>query len=125
LKIFYAVQATGNGHIARAVELLPFIRQYGTVDVFLSGSNSDLQTDLPVKYRSKGLSLFYHKNGGLDYWRMLKELSVVTAYNDARQLPVEKYDVVINDFESITSLACRLKKGSFHMFWSPGKFSKC
>jgi uncharacterized protein (TIGR00661 family) len=110
LKIFYAVQATGNGHIARAAELLPFLQQYGSVDIFLSGSNSDLQTELPVKYRSKGVSLFYHKNGGLDYWRMLKEVSVVNAYKDAKQLPVKKYDMVINDFESITSMACKLKK---------------
>jgi uncharacterized protein (TIGR00661 family) len=110
LKILYAVQATGNGHIARSVELVPYLQQYGTVDIFLSGSNSDLQSGLPVKYRSKGLSLFYHKNGGLDYWRMVKELSVVNAYKDAMQLPIEKYDIVINDFDSITSLACRLKR---------------
>jgi len=110
LKIFYAVQATGNGHIARAIELLPYLKQYGNVDVFLSGSNSDLKVDLPVVYRSKGLSLLYHKNGGLDYLRMLKELSVVNAYRDAKALPVEKYDLVINDFESITAAACRMKK---------------
>jgi len=110
LKIFYAVQATGNGHIARAVELLPYLEQYGTVDIFLSGSNSDLHIDLPVKYRSRGLSLFYHKNGGLDYWKMFKELNLPAIYKHAKQLPVEKYDIVINDFESITSLACRLKK---------------
>lgn len=109
LQIFYAVQATGNGHIARAIELLPYLREYGTIDVFLSGSNSNLEVALPVKYRSKGLSLLYHKKGGLDYWRMLKELSVVNAYQDAKQLPVEKYDIVMNDFESITALACRMK----------------
>ena len=34
MKIFYAVQATGNGHISRAVELLPYLQQYGQVDVF-------------------------------------------------------------------------------------------
>lgn len=104
------MQATGNGHIARAAELLPYLQQYGTVDVFLSGCNSDLQTALPVKYRSKGLSLLYHKNGGLDYLKMFKEISLVNAYKDARQLPVEKYDIVINDFEAITALACKLKK---------------
>lgn len=110
MKIFYAVQATGNGHIARAIELYPFLKKYGSVDFFLSGSNSDLKVDLPVVYRSKGLSLLYHKNGGLDYWRMLKELSVVNAYKDAKALPVEKYDLIINDFESITALACKTKK---------------
>jgi len=42
MKIFYAVQATGNGHISRAMQLLPYLRRYGNVDIFLSGSNSQL-----------------------------------------------------------------------------------
>jgi len=110
MKIFYAVQATGNGHIARAMELVPYLQQYGEVDIFLSGSNSSLDCSLPVKYRSKGLCLFYSKRGGLDYWKMYKELSLKRVWNEAKALPVEKYDVVINDFECITSLACKLKK---------------
>jgi len=57
MKIFYAVQATGNGHISRATELVPLLQKYGEVDVFLSGSNYSLKTILPVAYRSKGLSL--------------------------------------------------------------------
>ena len=110
MKIFYAIQATGNGHIARATELMPYLQQYGEVDVFLSGSNSNLKFVLPVKYRSNGVSLFYGNRGGLDYWKMLKAFNPVSIFNEARQLPVENYDVVINDFESITSLACKLKK---------------
>ena len=110
MKILYSVQATGNGHIARAMELMPYLQQYGEVDVFLSGSNSHLNPKLPVKYRSKGLSLFYGNTGGLDYWRMWKELSLKRIWNEAKQLPVEKYDVVLNDFESITTMACRFKK---------------
>ncbi|MDD2793381.1 MAG: glycosyltransferase family protein [Sediminibacterium sp.] len=109
MKILYAVQATGNGHISRAMELLPFLEQYGTVDVFLSGNNSHLQPALPVKYRSKGLSLFYGNKGGLDYWKMLKDFSLRRIWNEARSLPVENYDIVLNDFDSITSLACKLK----------------
>ncbi len=109
LKIFYAIQATGNGHIARAMELMPYLEQYGTVDVFLSGSNSNLSFELPVKYRSKGVSLFYGNRGGLDYKKMIKVFNPLRIWNEAKQLPVEKYDVVINDFESITSLACRFK----------------
>lgn len=109
MKILYAVQATGNGHISRAMELMPYLQQYGEVDVFLSGSNSNLQPDLPVKFRSKGVSLFYGNTGGLDYLRMWKEFSLKRIWKEAKELPVEKYDVVLNDFESITSLACRLK----------------
>lgn len=110
MKILYAVQATGNGHISRAMELLPFIEQYGTVDVFLSGNNSHLQAALPVKFRSKGLSLFYGNKGGLDYWKMLKDFSIRRIWNEANSLPVENYDIVLNDFDSITSLACKLKR---------------
>jgi uncharacterized protein (TIGR00661 family) len=110
MKILYAIQATGNGHISRAMELMPYLQQYGQVDVFLSGSNSNLQPDLPVQFKSKGVSLFYGNTGGLDYLRMWKELSLKRIWQEANQLPVEKYDVVLNDFESITSLACRLKK---------------
>ena len=110
LKILYAVQATGNGHIARAMQLVPYLQEYGEVDVFLSGSNSNLNAALPIKYRSKGLSLFYGNKGGLDYLRMWKELNLGSLWKEAHELPVEKYDLVINDFESITSLACKLKK---------------
>lgn len=109
MKIFYAVQATGNGHIARAIELLPYLQQYGTVDVFLSGSNSNLPAALPVQYKSKGISLFYGNRGGLDYWKMIRAFQPLRVWKEARDLPVEKYDLVINDFESITSMACWLK----------------
>jgi uncharacterized protein (TIGR00661 family) len=110
MNIFYAIQATGNGHISRAMELLPFIQQYGNVDIFLSGSNANLKSNIPVTYKSKGVSLFYGNRGGLDYWKMMKDFSPVRIYKEAKDLPVEKYDIVINDFESITSLACKLKR---------------
>lgn len=109
MKILYAVQATGNGHISRAMELMPYLQQYGNVDVFLSGSNSHLNPNLPVAYKSKGLSLFYGNTGGLDYWRMFKECSIKRVWKEAHALPVEKYDLVINDFENICSLACKFK----------------
>lgn len=110
MKILYAVQATGNGHISRAHQLLPYLQEFGEVDVFLSGSNATLQADLPVKFRSKGLSLFYTECGTLDYWKTISSVRYFRILKEARDLPVEKYDFVLNDFEHITSLACRLKK---------------
>lgn len=112
MKIFYAVQATGNGHIARAKELLPYLSQYADVDVFLSGANSSLQPGFPVKYRSKGLSFFYNPSGGLDYKKTIKSLRLYGVWKDAKELPLENYDLIINDFDSITALACQLKKRS-------------
>jgi uncharacterized protein (TIGR00661 family) len=110
MKIFYAVQATGNGHISRAMEILPHLQQYGTVDLFLSGSNSNLAIDANVQYRSKGLSLFYSGNGGLNYLDTVKTLHPRRILREVKNLPVEKYDLVINDFESITAMACAYKK---------------
>ena len=110
MKIFYAVQATGNGHISRAMELLPYLENYGKVDLFLSGANSSLELNAPVKYRSKGLSLFYTCKGGLDYLTMAKKIAPLRLKKEIAELPVEQYDLVINDFECITSLACRQKK---------------
>lgn len=110
MKILYAVQATGNGHISRAMELLPYLKQYGNVDIFLSGNNSSLQLDAPVKYRSKGLSLYYSCTGGLSYWNTFKKFEPLRLKKEINELPVEKYDLVINDFEFITSAACAKKR---------------
>lgn len=111
MKIFYAVQATGNGHISRATELVPLLQKYGEVDIFLSGSNYSLKSNLPIAYRSKGLSLVYNDEvGSIDIKKTIKNISLRKFWSEAKFLPVEKYDLVINDFESITALACRLKK---------------
>ena len=110
MKIFYAVQATGNGHISRAMEILPYLERYGQVDIFLSGANNSLQLDASVKYRSKGLCLFYNNTGSLNYWQIVRQFAPLRILREVKELPVEKYDLVLNDFECITSLACAYKK---------------
>jgi uncharacterized protein (TIGR00661 family) len=122
MKIFYAVQATGNGHISRVMELLPHLQSYGTVDIFLSGANSSLALDAPIKYRSNGLSLFYNCTGGLDYWKMMKGYQPFKLKKEIQELPVEKYDLVINDFEYITAAACIKKKIPSVQFGHQGSF---
>jgi uncharacterized protein (TIGR00661 family) len=122
MKIFYAVQATGNGHISRAIQLLPYLEKLGTVDVFLSGANATLETPLPIKYRSNGLSLFYSTCGGLDYKKMWKHNSLRRALHEAKDLPVDKYDIVINDFDFITAQACRIKRKTSVQFGHQASF---
>lgn len=110
MKILYSVQATGNGHISRAMEILPYLQRHGKVDIFLSGANSSLELNAPVKYRSKGLSLFYTSNGSLSYVKTAIAFAPYRLWKEIKELPVEKYDLILNDFECITSMACRLKK---------------
>ena len=110
MNIFYAVQATGNGHISRAQQIYPYLKQFGNVDFFISGNNANLDFKLPIKYRSEGCSLHYSKCGGLNYGDIIKNIKPFTMLKDASSLPLEKYDVIINDFDIVTSLACKLKK---------------
>lgn len=121
MNILYAVQGTGNGHISRAIQLYPFLKTYGNVDFFISGSNADLKTDLPVIGRSKGISLFYKSTGGLDYLKIFKSFSF-TIFLDAYKLPVNNYDLVINDFDFVTSLACLFRKKKSVQFGHQASF---
>ncbi len=110
MKIFYAVQATGNGHISRAMTLLPHLQKWGTVDVFLSGNNSHLNPELPVRYRSRGISLYYNNTGGLNYPKIAFQRNPIELLKEIKELPVKQYDLVINDFDFLTSAACRWQR---------------
>lgn len=110
MKILYAIQATGNGHISRALQLRSALENFGQVDYFLSGNNYHLNVDLPIKYRSKGISLYCTPKGKIDIFKTVVEFLKNKARKEAMELPIEKYDLVINDFEPITSIACAIKK---------------
>lgn len=110
MKILYAIQGTGNGHVARAEDVIPILRQYGDLDLFLSGAQADIRLDHPVKYRSKGLSFYFGKAGGVDLVKTFSRNSPRDVYNEIKRFPVDKYDVVVNDFEPITAWACLQKK---------------
>jgi uncharacterized protein (TIGR00661 family) len=106
VKILYAIQGTGNGHIARAEEIAPMLADYGKVDLFVSGAQADIKLTMPVKYKSKGLSFFFGKKGGIDFLKTFKNNSSKRVMREIKEFPIEKYDLVINDFEAITAWAC-------------------
>lgn len=109
MRILYAIQGTGNGHIARAEDIIPVAQKYGKLDLFVSGAQADITLGYPVKYTSKGLSFYFGKGGGVDLLKTFQRNSVRDVYNEIKAFPVEKYDVVINDFEPITAWACAQK----------------
>ena len=110
MKILYAIQGTGNGHIARAGDIIPALREYGHVDLFVSGAQADISLEYPVKYKSRGLSFYFGKNGGVDLLKTFGRNSSREVFQQVKTFPVEKYDLVINDFEPITAWACIFKK---------------
>lgn len=110
MKILFAIQGTGNGHLSRARDIYPELVKYGEVDVLISGIQADVEVPFPVKYKMYGMSFIFGKNGGVDIWETAKKLKLFRLINDIRKFPIEKYDLVINDFEPITAWACKLKR---------------
>jgi uncharacterized protein (TIGR00661 family) len=110
MKILYAIQGTGNGHISRARDIIPILQDYCQCDILISGTQSDVKLDVPIKYRFKGLSFIFGKSGGIDMWNTTMNASLPNLRREIAQLPVEDYDFVINDFEPVSAWACVKKK---------------
>lgn len=110
MKILYALQCTGNGHIARAQEILPVLENYGKVDLLVSGHQSQITLPREPKYAFPGVSLLYDNKGGLSYFKTLFQNNFLQVLKDMKTVPVEEYDLVINDFEPVSAWACKLKK---------------
>ncbi len=109
MKILYAIQGTGNGHISRAREIIPYLQEFCQCDILISGTQSDVKLDFPVKYRLKGLSFIFGKKGGIDMWSTYINANMPNLRKEIDQLKVEDYDLVINDFEPVSAWACRKK----------------
>lgn len=108
MKILYALQATGNGHIARANVLVPKLKEKANVDVFISGQNAQLKFSENAVY-NKGLSLFYSENGGLNYGKIFRKNSLFQFLKSVKNLPLSEYDLIINDYEPVTAYAAKLQ----------------
>jgi uncharacterized protein (TIGR00661 family) len=110
MKILYAIQGTGNGHISRAREIVPLLQQYGEVDLLISGTEAEVSLSQPIKYRFHGFSFVFGSRGGVDKWATLKLMDLPQLWKDIHSLPLKEYDLIINDFEPVSAWACRLKK---------------
>lgn len=109
MKILYAIQATGNGHLSRAKDVIPALMKRADVDVVISGVQADLDLPFPIKYRYHGLSFIFGKGGGVDLFGTFKKNSIRKFIREISACPVENYDLVINDFEPISAWACWTK----------------
>ncbi|MFM7388480.1 MAG: glycosyltransferase family protein, partial [Bacteroidota bacterium] len=109
MKILYAVQGTGNGHLSRAIAVVPELMEHGTVDVLISGTQSQIEFPFPVKYRFKGLSFVSSRAGGVHILKTLLTLKPFRFWKEINLVPVEDYDLVITDFEPVSAWACKRK----------------
>ncbi len=110
MKILYAIQGTGNGHICRALEIIPQLQKKADVDILVSGTQGDIDIPFPVRYRLYGISFIFGKNGGVDLWRTFQKNNFRKFIIDLWRLPLKRYDLVINDFEPVSAWASRLRR---------------
>ena len=108
MRILYAIQGTGNGHLARATEIVPILKSMADTDVLVSGTQADLKVPFPIDYQFSGLSFIVGQNGGVDIWQTAKKMQIMQFFKDIRNLQVNQYDLVISDFEPVSAWACCL-----------------
>ncbi|WP_152286994.1 glycosyltransferase family protein [Flavicella marina] len=109
MKVLYAIQGTGNGHLSRAKEVIPALMSRVEVDLLISGTQADIELPYDVKYRYQGLSFIFGTKGGVDVYKTISSNSLRKLYTEIKNCPVKDYDLVINDFEPISAWACKLR----------------
>ncbi len=112
MKILYAIQGIGNGHVSRAREIIPHLKKYGELDLLLSGTQSEVNLNDALAYQFKGFGFIFGDRGGVDLKKTLQQFEIRRFLKDCKNLPVYEYDFIINDFEPVTAWACRLQKKS-------------
>jgi len=108
MRILYAIQGTGNGHLTRAKVLIPILQQKGELDILVSGNENNLDLGFDVKYHVHGLNFTFGKKGGIDFWASFKKMKLSRFYHEIKNLPVKEYDLIINDFEPVSAWAAKL-----------------
>lgn len=108
MKILYAIQGTGNGHISRARDIVPVLSEYAELDILVSGIQADVELGYPIKYKFRGASLIFGKRGGVDVFATYWKSNMRQLLKDINKLPIHEYGLVISDFEPVSAWACRL-----------------
>ncbi|MDO6818015.1 glycosyltransferase family protein [Zobellia sp. 1_MG-2023] len=110
MKVLYAIQGTGNGHLSRARDIIPSLKKNNIeLDLLVSGTQADIKLPYPVKYQLSGWSFIFGKKGGVDMWRTYAKTNSARIKKEIKSVPVAAYDLVINDFEPISAWACKAK----------------
>lgn len=109
MRVLYAIQGTGNGHLSRARDVIPALLDENIdLDILISGTQADIDLPYSVKYRCKGLSFIFGKKGGVDMWKTYVKSNTLRLQKEIRSIPVQDYHLIINDFEPVSAWACKL-----------------
>ncbi|MFH2093333.1 MAG: MJ1255/VC2487 family glycosyltransferase [Pseudomonadota bacterium] len=106
MRILYGVQGTGNGHVSRSTRIIDCLQKRGiTVDVIFSGCDTDKVYDQSVIGEPaffKGFT-FSVRDGRIHYLDTIQQLSIRQFVKDVQSFDASAYDLVITDFEPVSS----------------------
>ena len=112
MRILFGVQGTGNGHISRSRELVRKLKEDGhEVEVIVSGRREEELREIEIfePYRvMKGMTLVTYR-GKLNYMETMFQLDFSRLMSDVLTLDTSGLDLIITDFEPVTSMAARIR----------------
>ena len=108
MKVLYAIQGTGNGHLSRARDIVPILQKKVDLDILVSGVQADLKLPFDIKYQLQGMSFIFGKKGGVDLWKTVKNSDFNKFRKEMNKINIKQYDLVINDFEPLSAWSAKL-----------------
>lgn len=113
MKIFYGVQGTGNGHIVRSRLIAQELYAAGIDVTFMfSGRSPQKYFDMDI-FRNysccRGLTFNVNK-GEVSYVKTALQNKPLSFIQEVKKLDLNDFDLIISDFEPVTSWAARLRK---------------
>tara|TARA_B100000575_G_scaffold222309_1_gene182716 strand:+ start:3567 stop:4565 length:999 start_codon:yes stop_codon:yes gene_type:complete len=109
MKILYAIQTTGNGHLARAQSIIPRLKGYGDIDIITSGPKNEFLLEEKPIYHYHGLTFFYTDTGAVNWLKTIFLNNYIRFIREVILCPVKKYDLIINDFEPVSAWSAKFK----------------
>ena len=107
MKVLYAIQGTGNGHLSRAEDIVPYLRKRCQVDILVSGTQSQLTPSFSIDYQLRGMSFMSSKKGKVDLVKTAVNTNIFKFFKEISQFPAKKYDLIISDFEPISAWSAK------------------
>ncbi|BBA32004.1 putative uncharacterized protein [Methylocaldum marinum] len=112
MKVFYGVQATGNGHITRARAIAPKLKQAGAEVTYLfTGRPWEKLFEMEIfgDYQWRAGLTFETRFGNVRYLKTAFRNNLAAFVRDVKNLDLSSYDIVISDFEPVTAWAARIQ----------------
>ena len=108
MRVLYGIQMNGNGHITRSTQIISSLKERGIdVDIITSGENSHIDIPFNITRHFRGVSMYYDDKGRVNWMKTIKKIDFTRFIMDIIY-DSKEYDLVISDFEPISSWSANI-----------------